>query len=53
MRNALRHRESLVDLFLVFDGGKMYIGMGEHKGEFVGHGIGIDRHGYGTETEQP
>ncbi len=43
--DALHHRLDFVDLLLVLDRGKAHIGVGEHKGQFVGHRVGVDGHG--------
>ena len=39
----------LVDLLLVLDRGETHFGMRQHKGEFVGDRVGIDRHRHRAE----
>ena len=49
LRQAVGHRQNLVDLLLVLDRGEAHLGMREHVGEFVGHRVGIDRHRHDAE----
>ena len=44
LRQAVLHRLDLVDLLLVFDGGQPRLGMSQHKGQFFGDRVGVDRH---------
>ena len=44
LRQPLGEGQKLVDLFLVLDRGKARVGMGEHKGDFVGARVGVNRH---------
>ena len=44
LRDAIHHRLNLVDLLLVFDGGKTRVGVRKHEGKFVGHRVGVDGH---------
>ena len=43
-RQPLGEGQKFVDLFLVLDRGKARVGMGEHKGDFVGARVGVNRH---------
>ena len=49
LRQPLGHRQDLVDLLLVLDRGEAHLGMGQHIGELVGDGVGVDRHRHGAE----
>ena len=49
MRQPIRHRDDLVDLFLVLDDGQRHLGMRQDESHLVGDGIGINRHRHGAE----
>ena len=49
LRQAVRHRENLVDLLLVLDRGEAHLGVREHIGQLVRDRVGIDRHRHDAE----
>ena len=49
LRQPVGDGDDLVDLLLVFDDGKHHLGVRQHVGHLVGHGVGIDRHRNGAE----
>ena len=49
LRQAVRHRQDLVDLLLVLDRGEAHLGMREHIGQLFRDGVGIDRHRHDAE----
>jgi hypothetical protein len=44
MRQAIRHRDDLVDLLLIFHDGDLYLCVLEHVGHLLGHRVLVDGH---------